>query len=121
MLNSRSTNIKIIKWSLIFLLFLIIASFAFFRSLNYLEGPYVEINYPKNGEIITAKTIEITGIAKRINKIYINDFSINIDEQGNWNETLIIFPGLNKITIKVQDKFGRTLQKQLDIVGQINQ
>ncbi len=121
MLNSRSTNIRLIKWSLITLLFLIIAIFAFFRSLNYLKGPYIEINYPKNGAIISTKTIEISGVARRINKIYINDFSINIDEHGNWKETLIVFPGINKITLKVQDKFGRTSQKQLDIVGQINQ
>jgi hypothetical protein len=40
---------------------------------------------------------------------------------GNWKEMIIIFPGINKITVKVEDQFGRTLVKQLDIVGKTNQ
>jgi hypothetical protein len=121
MLNSRSGNIALIKWLLLAILLLTIIVFAFFRSLNYIRGPEIIIDYPQNGEIIASSSIKISGQAKRIVKIMLNDFPITINEQGYWNENLIIFPGLNKITLKVQDQFGRIRIKQLDIVGKTNQ
>lgn len=121
MLNSRSENRVIIKWFFMSLLLLIVIIFILLRSLNYIRGPEIIIKYPLNGDVIASSSIKIQGQAKRIVKIMLNDFPITIDEQGNWNENLIIFPGLNKITIKVQDQFGRIRIKQLDIVGKTNQ
>jgi hypothetical protein len=119
--NSRTENLRLIKIIGISFVILLIITFAFFRSLNYLKGPSITINYPQNGDIIDSKTTEISGNAKRINKISLNGYPVSIDEQGNWKEMIIIFPGINKITVKVEDQFGRTLVKQLDIVGKTNQ
>ena len=121
MLNSRTEIIRLTKTLLVFFLIIIVAVFVIFRSLNYLKGPNVRIDSPANGSIVTSRSIQISGNAQRINKITLNGFPISIDEQGNWKENLIIFDGLNKITINVEDQFGRKTSKKLDIIGQTNQ
>ncbi len=121
MLNSRSDNLNLIKLLGIILLVAAIVVFAIFRSINYLKGPSVEILSPANGSTIETRVVELTGKAERINKIFLNGHPISIDEHGNWKETIIIFQGLNLITIRAEDQFGRIVSKQLDIVGKTNQ
>jgi hypothetical protein len=121
MFESRTQNLRLIKTTGILILAFIIVIFAIFRSFNYISGPGLEIYSPINGANIESSTVRIIGQASRINKITLNGNPITIDEQGNWSETLIIFPGLNTITIEAQDQFGRTNKKQLNIVGKTNQ
>ena len=121
MFESRTQNLRLLKISGVLFLAFIIIIFSVFRSLNYLRGPGLEIYYPINGSVVSSPTIKISGQATRITKITLNGRAITIDEQGNWQETLIIFPGINIIKIEAQDQFGRTVSKQLDIVGQTNQ
>lgn len=119
--NSRTGNIALLKWFLLVLLLSVTTIFVLLRSLNYIRGPEIIIDYPVDGNTIASSSIKIRGQANRIVKIMLNDFPITVDEQGKWSENLLIFPGLNKITIKVQDQFGRIRIKQLDIVGKTNQ
>lgn len=121
MLGSRTGNLRFIKISAITALIVFVALFAFFRSLNYIRGPIISISYPENGAIINSNIIEIRGNAQRIVKITLNGYPISIDEQGNWSETLILYDGINKITVQAEDQFGRSVKKQLDIVGKTNQ
>jgi hypothetical protein len=121
MLNSRTETIRFAKTTAIIVLILFVVTFVVYRSLNYIKGPSITIDFPQNGSIVKTKNIVISGNAQRINKITLNGYPIFIDEQGNWKENLIIFDGLNKITIYAEDQFGRTTSKQLDIIGQTNQ
>jgi hypothetical protein len=121
MLESRTKNLHLVKILIISIFITLIALFALFRSLNYIKGPEISILSPNNGSIIESNFTKISGNAKRIVKITINGFPISIDEQGNWQETLIIYNGINQISIEAEDQFGRSVKKQLDIVGKTNQ
>ncbi len=121
MLTSRTNNLRLLKLTGIFILIALIVVFVTAKSLNYARGPQVEILHPENGATISSSTIEMLGKAFRINKITLNGHVISIDETGNWREKIIIFPGLNKITVKAEDQFGRETVKKLDIVGAIAQ
>lgn len=121
MLDSRTETIRFAKIIGIVLFVILILTFVFFRSLNYLRGPSIVIDSPKDGSVVSANFVEISGNAQRIVKINLNGYPIYIDEQGNWKEKLIIFQGLNKITVEVEDQFGRKINKQLDIIGKTNQ
>ncbi len=114
---SRTTILRIIKFAFVILIASIIIFYAVFRTLNYARGPSIQISWPENGTIATSTTITITGIAQRINKITLNGNSISIDEKGFFNQTVIIFPGLNKLTWVAYDQFERSSQATLDIYG----
>jgi hypothetical protein len=121
MFNSRTNNLRLLRIIFLITLFLFIAIYALFRSLNYAKGPDIEINSPSNGSTISSPTVKIIGQAFRINKITLNGHNISIDESGNWEQVIIIFPGINKITVYAEDQFGRNISKKLDIIGATNQ
>jgi len=116
MFLSRTSNNRLFKTIGVVFLSLIIVAYAVSRSLDYAKGPSIEISNPQNGITATSTTIEITGRALRVNEIFLNGNPILIDENGNWNETIILFPGLNKLTILGKDQFNRQTIKELDII-----
>ena len=116
---TRTTNILILKWLGILLVIGIIVTYAISRTFDYAQGPEILIFEPVNGSIATTSLVTITGQALRINKIYLNDNPISVDEEGYWNENIIVFKGLNRITVKAEDQFGRKISKGIELVGEI--
>ena len=55
-------------------------------------------------------------IAKNIKDISLNDRKIFIDEQGNFKEQLLLSYGYNVFKIKANDKFGRSVEKIVEII-----
>jgi len=114
---NRTATIRLIKYSTIGLVVLIIALYAISRSFNYLQGPIINIFQPINGSAISSTTVTIIGQALRVNSLSVNGKAVFIDEAGNFKETLLVFPGMNTITLTAKDQFGRDTSKKLDLVG----
>ncbi len=119
MMPSRTNNIRLIKMVGVIIFSGIVIIYAFFRILNYARGPAIIITEPENGITTSINTIIIRGQALRINKLTINGNPITTDEQGFWSHEIIVFEGLNKITIVAEDQFGRSTNRGLDIVGKM--
>ena len=110
-------NIKtILKITIILITTFIIAGYSYYRTKDFIEGPVVTINYPSDGETIYSPVVEITGTAKNISYITLDDRQIYTDESGNFSEKLLLYPGYNIISIKVRDKFDRQKEKVLEVV-----
>jgi hypothetical protein len=114
---TRSTTLRLIKIAAIALIAIIIISYAIWRSLNYARGPKIDINSPISGAVITSTTTEIIGQVERAHDLYINNGLISIDEQGHFKQIIVIFPGVNRISIKAKDQFDRTTETILEVVG----
>jgi hypothetical protein len=117
---TRSLTIRLFQIFGISLLVGVIIGYAIWRSFAYASGPKVEIYEPANGALITLGTITIKGRAVRINNLTMNGNTVSVDEQGNFAETLIVFPGLNKITFVGTDQFARSVSKIVQLVGESN-
>lgn len=114
---TRASYIKTIKITMIAIMVLFIGGYAISRSLNYVRGPSIEILEPTENSATTSKMIFLRGKADRSNNVILNGNSIEIDEQGNFGQYIIIFPGLNILTIEARDQFERKTQTILHIVG----
>ena len=114
---TRTTTRIIIKFAIISMVSAFIVIYAIWRSLNYTRGPSIITFSPTDGIATTSATIRITGRAERISDISMNGERISVDESGNFQETLILFSGINIITFAAYDRFGRTVQKQIRIVN----
>jgi Glucodextranase, domain B len=106
-----------IRYGAIALIALLIGLYVFSRSLNYIHGPSIDIYQPINGASISSSTVTIIGRANRINSLSLNGKSIFIDESGNFKETIIVFSGLNVITLDATDRFARSTQSRLRLTG----
>lgn len=112
---------KVIKITVLSVFFILIIFYAFFISRDLIFGVKVK-NININGEslisgsTITSEVVKITGNAKNAIKLTLNGREISIDEQGNWNETIILLTGYNTINIKAQDKFGSVDEKDYQLM-----
>lgn len=79
-------------------------------------GPRIEVLSPTNGILVSNPFTEISGIAKNIKEINLNDRKIFIDEQGNFKEELLLAYGYNVMILKASDKFGRKTEKVIEVI-----
>jgi hypothetical protein len=96
--------------------FLLIAVYALFQARFLILGPRITIDRPANGMLVTENVIIVEGRAQNIAYISMNGRPIFIDSKGNWSEKYVVSIGLNIITIKAKDRFGRETEKELRVV-----
>jgi len=108
-------NIGIIAFFL-----LSIGGYSLFQARKIIEGPKISILSPTNGTIVRDSLVYIVGVAHNIKEISIDDRSIYVDEQGNFKEKLLLYPGYNIIKLKAKDKFGKEVEKYIQNVYQNN-
>jgi hypothetical protein len=109
MLNSP----KHLLW---FILGLVFVGYCLFQARYLMLGPSVTIVSPKDGEIVLESAVEITGKARNVAWISLNDHQIYTDEEGYWSEKLILSQGLSIMTAKARDRFGRETQTSVRII-----
>jgi capsule polysaccharide export protein KpsE/RkpR len=107
------TYLKVI--GIIFLATLIFG-YALFQARNIILGPVIEIRSPQNGASLDNSLVEIKGKAKNISRISMNGNQIFTDNEGMFSEKLLLSYGYNIITIKVQDRFNRELERKLELI-----
>ena len=112
---------KILKIILTSLLFLFIVIYTFFVSKDLIFGVKIK-NVAVNGlpmqsdEKVTDSVMNVTGVAKNAISLTLNGRDISIDQQGNFNETIVLLPGYNVIDIKAKDKFGHSDEKNYKLI-----
>lgn len=93
-----------------------IGVYAYFQSREFLSGPQVIITHPADGSSFTDRVIAVSGTASNIAYLSLNDSPIFVDAKGIFQEKFILLPGYNIISIKAKDRFGKTVEKTLELV-----
>jgi hypothetical protein len=95
---------------------LIILGYAYFETKDFARGPVITISEPANGSTIQNSPVNISGYAKNISYISLNDRQIFTDKAGFFNEKLLLYPGYNIISIKAKDRFKRSVESDLEVI-----
>ncbi len=109
----------ILKTLFIAFFVLSIVGYGIFQSKKIISGPKISISSPTSGQVLTESLIDVAGIATNISAISLNDRPIFIDESGAFSEKLMLYPGYNIIKLRSEDKFGSTVENDLELVYQI--
>lgn len=96
--------------------FSFIIIYSFFRVRDISSGVNLTINGIESGKTYEDSIIEVTGTAKRANKIEVNGLEITRDIDGNFDELLVLSPGYNIITIVAEDKFGKETKEVFEVI-----
>jgi hypothetical protein len=96
---------------------LVIIGYGTFRAKNLALGPSVEILSPQNGVTVDDPLIEVRGTAKNISFLSLNGNKIFTDESGAYDEKILLATGYNIVTLKAEDRFGRSVVKQLQLIS----
>jgi hypothetical protein len=114
---TRTKFIRLLRITAAIAIVAAIIGYGIWRSLAYARGPSIEIYSPIDGSSSASTTIEIVGKASRINSLTVNNNPVSVDENGNFKVSLVVFQGTNIATVAATDQFGRSLQKQIRILG----
>ncbi len=106
----------IIKTLFIGIFVLVIVGYGIFQSQKILKGPQISIESPVQGSNTSEELINVRGQVKNISAITLNDRTIYTDEAGAFSEKLMLYPGYNIIKLKVEDKFGSLVEKDIEVV-----
>ena len=85
----------------------LILLYGLWQSRDYLRGPGVYLESPKEGEVFEESLLKVRGQARYVAKFTLNGRAILIDEEGNFKEEILLAPGINEIEIYAEDKFGQ--------------
>ena len=108
--DSRFTKIALV------LFFLIVIAYAFFEAQGLLFGPTITVT--SDVTIMHSSYIVLRGHAEHISALSMNGREIAVTEQGVFEESYVLEPGINRIIFDAKDKYGRTAQKIVEIVYQ---
>lgn len=107
---------KILKLLLWGLGVTIVIGYSLFILMDFIRGPRIIIESPKNGFSTTTQAIMVTGQGIHTNNITINGAQIAVDLNGNFRDQLILAPGYNIIKIVGKDNYSRVTEKTIETV-----
>jgi hypothetical protein len=85
---------------------LLIIAYIIFQARFLIIGPEITLHtepaVQQNERIIT-----LSGQARNITHLWLNDRQIYTDEQGNFTEALVLENGYTITTLKAKDRYGR--------------
>ena len=108
----------LLRTALIALAALLIALYTAYQLRNLIRGPILDIASPQSGETMEDPLIELTGSAHNISYISINDRPMFVDPEGNFSDLLLLPYGYTILTVKAGDRFGRTVERSIEVMYQ---
>lgn len=101
---------------------LLLVGYGFFNSRFLIKGPEIVLaNIPSDSEsnnVIHTDTrdFSLQGNVQHSSVITVNNRPILVDEQGNFNEKLLLSNGVSIIDIYARDRFGKEAHRKVDVV-----
>lgn len=104
------SRIKKSQLILIPLLFLIVIFYLVFQYKDAIVNPSVNVISPKENQIVSTNLVSVAGSTSPENVVFINNFPVSVDENGNFKKFVSVFPGKALITIKIVNRFNKVTE-----------
>lgn len=110
------SRLKIRRSALFIILsFLIFLGYIFFQYRYAIINPPLTITSPKNLSVTSSSQIKVIGKTDSNATVYVNLDAVSVDESGNFQKVIFVFPGKTTITIKAVNKFLKETTKKIEI------
>jgi hypothetical protein len=97
------------------LLALAVIGYGLFEARRLIGGPEVTIDMPIDGSAVSSNVITISGTARNISFLSINDAPAFTDETGKYSVQVSPPPGYAIFTVAATDRFGRRASAEVHI------
>lgn len=88
--------------------------YLLFQYRDAFLNPPLEITSPKAGTVLSSQ-IKITGKTDPNTTVYVDKNVVAVDQDGNFQKVINVFPGETTITVRVVNKFSKQTQKSVEI------
>jgi len=79
------------------------------------QPPDLEIEAPKDGEMVEEENTEIKGKTEPKAKVLVNDYVVVVDELGEFSTKILLKEGGNKVVVTAQDRAGNKTEKKIAV------
>ncbi len=101
---------------LLLILFIIIIGYAAYQASDIVRGPAIDLSSPNDGLTEEDGLTVLTGLARRLAYLSLDDNQIFTNSAGQFKEKLLLAPGYNIIKLRAEDRFNRRVEKTLQII-----
>ena len=105
-----------LKIGLLTILFVVILVYSYYKTKDLFRGIKLTTIGIEDGKTVSNSLLELQGKARNAVYLSVNDREIFINTEGVFNDSLILSPGYNIITIKAQDKFGKEKEEVFRVI-----
>lgn len=106
----------LIRSCIVAAIILFVVGYAASRSIAYVSGPTLEVLEPSNNAIVEGSLVTVRGDAKRVSKLTLNGREIFTNEEGYFEERLVLPPGYTIMTLTAEDRFNRETSETLHLI-----
>jgi hypothetical protein len=107
---------KAVKWGAAIVLFLAIIIFSYFKTRDIFFGARFAIEGIANNAVYDDPVRKIAGIVHGAREFTINGDPIFLDPTGRFEDTRLLLPGYNAVTIAARDRFGKGKSKTYEVI-----
>lgn len=101
-----------------FIVLIVIAGFILYILFQYryaFLNPPLNVITPKDMQQISSSVVNVSGQTDPNATVYVNNNAVSVDDNGNFQKFVDVFPGKTFITVKVVNKFSRQSEKTLEV------
>ncbi len=109
---------KIISAVLISMLFLGLSFYLYAKIDSFVATPELVVLNPEKDSIVKESQIVIRGKTGKGNKVFVNNQPVTIDDNGFFDEKIILKNGINVITVKSVNRFGKESKSSVSVDAQ---
>lgn len=112
MMRDGRTTITVVT---VILAFIVIGGYSLFQARKVIAGPVMNVTVPSDGTVVSTTSVNVSGEAKNVAFIYLNDRKIFTDDRGHFDEKVLLFPGNNVIVLRAEDRFGKLTERWINV------
>ena len=104
------------KYLALVIFFSAVARYTAYQLSGLVHKPQLIITDPMDGAALAAELITIHGRADSLAKLTVNEAPLVLNEDGAFETRLLLAPGYNIIRFSGADRFGRIVEKKLQLI-----
>jgi len=81
--------------------------YGHFQARSFIAGPQIELQDP-TATLQTTQTVSVRGHAYNVTELQLNGKMIHSNEDGYFDESLVLPDGYTIMTLHAKDRYGRT-------------
>ncbi len=89
-------------------IFLLLTGYILFQYRYAFIDPPLDLNSPKESEVVAATQITVSGTTDADSTVYVNKNVVTVGKDGSFEKRLSVFPGKFTIEVKAVNKFGKS-------------
>ncbi|MEK7622023.1 MAG: hypothetical protein AAB415_02480 [Patescibacteria group bacterium] len=105
-----------LKYFLIAVFGALVLSYGLYQMRGLINGPEIIVESPIDGSSSASPLIAIRGRVNRVAKLFLNGELLIPDHTGNFESQLLLAQGYNIIQLDGEDRFGRRVERKLELV-----